>query len=228
MLARHELRLAKTRISDEELELAWRGLDSDNSGFIGVSEFSKFMRQGAPAPGPTWKEKEAERQAEKGRLVREEKLRASGRRIINADPASAEQLQELSALLNGMLDSPSAWFQMFMHIDDDASGKITYEEFAGMVREELKLGKSKLPEEKLESCWAALDADKSGFMVGEEFGAFMRRGAPEPGPTWKELLAEDQAEKGRLAREEKLKANGRRIAKVRRHSPWKLQIHGSI
>ena len=139
-------------------------------------------------------------------------------------------------------------------MSQDRSGKITYFEFAGLVREELKLGKAKLAEVKLEAAWSALDVDKSGFItvgrsnigvvgvgrsggggickdgssssgsasrhlerglaVADEFGHFMAKGAPEEGLTWKEKLQLEQDEKGRLAREEKLTANGRRIIDV--------------
>ena len=75
-----------------------------------------------------------------------------------------------------------------------------------MIREELKLSKAKLPEAQVESAWAALDKDKSGFITVTEFGEFMGRGLPEGGvpqkQTWKERHAEAQAEKGKQARAE--------------------------
>ena len=48
-----------------------------------------------------------------------------------------------------------------------------------MIREELKLSKARLPEGQVESAWAALDKDKSGFITVNEFGAFMQQGLPE-------------------------------------------------
>ena len=55
-------------------------------------------------------------------------------------------------------------------MDDDGSGKITYREFRGMVREELKLSKQAVPETALQKVWKALDDDSSGFITPKEFG----------------------------------------------------------
>ena len=56
-------------------------------------------------------------------------------------------------------------------MDDDKSGKITYREFSGMCREELKMKKSDVPDEELQGAWNALDDDDSGFITA---------GAPRP------------------------------------------------
>ena len=70
---------------------------------------------------------------------------------------------------------------------------------AGMIREELKLSKSRLPEARVESAWAALDKDKSGFINVTEYGEFMQRAMPEGGwpkkKTWKERHAERRGER---------------------------------
>ena len=39
---------------------------------------------------------------------------------------------------------------------DDKSGKITYREFSGMCREELKMKKSQVSDEELQGAWNAL------------------------------------------------------------------------
>ena len=75
---------------------------------------------------------------------------------------------------------------MFKHMDDDGSGKITYREFKGMVREELKLPRKSVPDIELQKVWVALDDDSSGFITPKEFGPFMKLGMPEKGPTWKQ------------------------------------------
>ena len=51
---------------------------------------------------------------------------------------------------------PMRRYQLFIHVDDDRSGKIIYGESAEMVRGELRLGKQKLPEAELESAWAVI------------------------------------------------------------------------
>ena len=45
-----------------------------------------------------------------------------------------------------------------------------------------------------EKVWLALDDDKSGFITAKEFGPFMKLGADDPGPTWKERLQASQVE----------------------------------
>ena len=62
-------------------------------------------------------------------------------------------------------------------MDDDKSGKLTYREFSGMCREELKMKKSDVPDEELQGAWNALDDDDSGFITAGEFGPFMKSGA---------------------------------------------------
>jgi len=210
-MARDELRLAKGGYSEEEVELAWSALDTDGSGFLVTAEFAAFMRRGKGATGPTWKQRLQQQQDEKGRQARLDKIKTSGRRIILAEPASAEEMVHISGMLNALLDDPKLWFQMFMAIDADGSGKIIFDEFAGMLRDELRLGKAKLSDEKLESAWAALDKDKSGFIVADEFADFMKMGAGEAGPNWKERLQAAQDEKGRLAREAREAYGGKKV-----------------
>ena len=72
-------------------------------------------------------------------------------------------------------------FKLFRHMDDDKSGKITYREFSGLCREELKMTKADTPDLELQGAWNALDDDDSGFITAGEFGPFMRSGAPPKG-----------------------------------------------
>ena len=96
-------------------------------------------------------------------------------------------------------------------MDDDKSGKITYVEFAGLCREELKLTKSKVPDVELQAAWNTLDDDDSGFCTAGEFGPFMKLGAPPPPPDWKEKLAEKRAAEGAAARAEGAAYGGRDV-----------------
>ena len=50
-------------------------------------------------------------------------------------------------------------------MDDDKSGKVTYTEFSGMCREELKLKAKDVPDAKLQAAWTALDEDDGGFIT---------------------------------------------------------------
>ena len=59
-------------------------------------------------------------------------------------PAPPELLDSLAAKLHATLPflfpDPAAqqWFQMFKHMDDNGSGRISFSELTGMIREELK------------------------------------------------------------------------------------------
>ena len=54
-------------------------------------------------------------------------------------------------------------------MDDDRSGKVSYKEFSGLCREELKMKKANMPDLKLQGAWNALDDDDSGFITAGEF-----------------------------------------------------------
>ena len=71
-----------------------------------------------------------------------------------------------------------SWFALFKQIDVDRSGRISMDEFRGVVRNELKISPDEIHEAELQSLWLALDADLSGFVTAGEFGAFMRKGEP--------------------------------------------------
>ena len=75
--------------------------------------------------------KQQAKQDEKGRQARLDKDIASGKRTIDATPASFDEMVFLSKKFNGCLEDPAEWRQMFGHVDDDNSGKITYLEFQG-------------------------------------------------------------------------------------------------
>ena len=64
-------------------------------------------------------------------------------------------------------------------MDDDRSGKLTYKEFSGLCREELKLKKADMPDLQLQGAWNALDDDDSGFITAGEF--VRRRTLPRHG-----------------------------------------------
>ena len=111
--------------------------EQDKSGFLAAEEFGDFMRLGEAEKGPGWKERLAEQQAEKGRLARLEKESVGGRRVIDAEPASAEAMTELSKQFNAQLSDPLVfpggadvgWFKLFLLVDEDGSGMITWDEF---------------------------------------------------------------------------------------------------
>ena len=107
--------------------------------------------------------------------------------------------------------SPGCRFKLFTHMDDDRSGKVTYQEFAELCREELEMSKKKVPDLQLQGAWNALDDDDTGFITAGEFGPFMKLGAPDKGPGWKEKLAEKRAAEGAAARAEAAAYGGKEV-----------------
>ncbi|CAE8639413.1 unnamed protein product [Polarella glacialis] len=96
--------------------------------------------------------------------------------------ATLTEVEHVAELLqrrtNEIILDPRArgWYKMFVNLDDDCSGKITYWELEDMVRNELALPRNQFPDEQLQAIWRALDADKSGLISCGEFGHFMRMG----------------------------------------------------
>lgn len=99
-----------------------------------------------------------------------------------ARTASAHECEQFSIMLNERMiqvfHDPQArsWYKLFVHMDDDMSGKINYHELEDMVRNELKVSRERFTEDQLKGVWLALDADKSGLITAGEFGKFMRLG----------------------------------------------------
>ena len=67
-----------------------------------------------------------------------------------------------------------ARFKLYQHMDDDHSGKITYREFSGMCREELKLKAKDVSDARLQGAWSALDDDGGGFITAGAAFPFAR------------------------------------------------------
>ena len=136
--------------------------------------------------------------------VRAETDRRSGKELkakfAGVRAAREEQVVELSTKLNEqmvrIIADPMArqWFKLFRHMDDDDSGRISYAELAGMIREELKMDSDELPEAQLRSLWKALDRDLGGYITPGEFGAFMRKGVGKSEPWRDRVRAKNQCE----------------------------------
>jgi hypothetical protein len=67
-----------------------------------------------------------------------------------------------------------SWLDLFNHMDADGSGGVDAAEFQWMIRKELGVHASSLPDETLRGLWNALDLDQSGSISFGEFGHFMR------------------------------------------------------
>ena len=111
------------------------------------------------------------------------------------------------------------WFTMFKQMDDDASGRISYDELRRGVREQLHLPKAEMPEARLRSLWKALDDDASGWISAGEFGRFMRKGEAE-GQAARIRAARANVDRRRqLAQEEQKQAMDALVSPGRRARP---------
>ena len=103
------------------------------------------------------------------------------RESASTDAATHVRVQMHSKLRYLFPQNP-AWYKLFRHMDSDGSGKVTYRELVELVRNEpdgLGIPVEKLSDDSLRSVWAALDADRSGYITAGEFGKFMRQGEPD-------------------------------------------------
>ena len=196
-MVRNELKVTSKDLDDRVLKQVWKVLDADGSGYIDAGEFGRFMRPGEAAVGETWKTKlHAQRhmEAQAQLAVRHKEKRA----MEGVAPASEKDVNALSVVLNRRLSTvfpggSGSWFKLYVHVDQDRSGKITFDEFREMARKGLRLTQAELPAAKVAAAWRAMDADKNGYITSGEFGAFMKRGALElrtlqPQPSWKQKL----------------------------------------
>ena len=200
MAYREFMRMASTelkqaQLSKPDLASLWKALDADNSGLVTIGEFGQFMKLGMPEKGIGWKAARTQRNREAAKSViaklDAEQGRNVSKKLAGVDAASEYQVVALSAKLNEALQfvpDPAArsWVKLFNKIDEDGSGQMAYREFMRMVRSELKQGAAELPKDELLALWKALDADNSGLVTIGEFGQFMKLGAPEKGPGWRE------------------------------------------
>lgn len=96
--------------------------------------------------------------------------------------ANEAEVEQVAAMLNRRMEEVildprgRSWYKMFVRLDFDGSGKITFGELQDMVRNELRMSSRQFSDELLLAIWRALDEDKSGLITCGEFGQFMRKG----------------------------------------------------
>ena len=92
------------------------------------------------------------------------------------------------------------WFKLFNRLDKDGSGKISFDEFAAMVRKELRMPQSDMSTDELIGAWKAIDGDPTGagLITAGEFGQFMKRGQPEKGIGWRERNVQSSKSKSAM------------------------------
>ena len=107
----------------------------------------------------------------------------AARDLADAEPASEEEVRDLAKRFhNSMMTlfpvkaESRLWYKLFLYMDKDRSGTISYPEMKKMVRTHLSLRPAELPEPQLRRLWKALDEDAEGFITAGEFGRFMKKG----------------------------------------------------
>jgi len=185
LIKKKEVEAEAVRQQHKELISMWK--DSRELDTNTVTERTAQLRKaeagrGAAAVARLKQQNAATAQALRQELIETSGMKKAGDSSFSAPPATAEVVLQVSTILNHrMVDiflDPQArsWYKLFVHMDDDCSGKITFHEFEDMIRNELKVSTSKLSAEQLRSVWHALDDDGSGLVTVGEFGKFMRLG----------------------------------------------------
>jgi len=100
--------------------------------------------------------------------------------------ATPEEAHRLAVLLNDKLaqlfppPATANWFKLFRAIDYDGSGQISYDEFRQMVRNEMVLSRSEVPDKALKQVWRVIDQSGDGLVDAGELASFLRVGPPKP------------------------------------------------
>ncbi|KAJ1447107.1 hypothetical protein M885DRAFT_214940 [Pelagophyceae sp. CCMP2097] len=79
-----------------------------------------------------------------------------------------------SRFAEGAGEARCDWFVLFSRFDRDASGVMTKDEFAHVLRRDLCLRADVLSESCLDALWRALDPRNRGIVIAAEFITFMR------------------------------------------------------
>lgn len=142
------------------------------------------MKKGEKASGPNFRVRVLKR----NQKIREAQNasyddlsgQSTTKRLVDVEKAGEDEVVGLAELLTTQMaklfpGTDRSWIKLFKIIDEDQSGRISFEELKGMVRKTMQLTEVELPEARLESVWKTVDADDSGWISFGEFGGFMRK-----------------------------------------------------
>ena len=102
----------------------------------------------------------------------------------NTPAASEVEVTELAIRLHRQMSSlfgqgqQRMWYKLYLIMDEDRSGRITYVALRTMIRSNkgLQINRAEMSENKIKSLWKALDVDRNGYIEAGEFGRFMKKG----------------------------------------------------
>jgi len=199
----------------EMKELLERVQETRRTAEDGVAQRTSQLRQDAVGRVANAVARVQQQKAMSARALRQERDERLHCHLSKGDGsvkvASDKECEQVATILNQrmaeiILDPQArSWYKLFVHMDDDLSGKINFHELEDMIRNELKIPKDRLSEDQLTSIWFALDEDRSGLITSGEFGKFMRRGAHVHDPSEPSRFKFARAKKAdcELARKEK-------------------------
>jgi len=194
---RKKFKIKPAELSDDKLKAVWVCIDTDESGYIEMSEFHAFM--GTEEDEELTPEKRAEllKKKKKGDIkneLAEKEARLEGfksdktTKEMRADLAAAgvaeadeEELKNISVqfakwvkLYKPGSHQGIAWLEVFKEIDDDHSGLITFDELRMVIRRLFKVKAAEFSDNKIKVLWCALDRDDSDSIVQVEFARFAK------------------------------------------------------
>ena len=129
--------------------------------------------------------KVATRNASIAAAVREETTRLRGEhlsdKVKNVRPASQEEVAEVATALVEHLErvevepSKRGWFKLFKQFDENGDGHISYLELVQMIRRQMRMPATLMPEARIRAVWHYMDLDCNGWIDIGEFGRFFRQ-----------------------------------------------------
>jgi len=223
ILKKREMDGEASRQQRKEMLSTWR--ESKALAEAAVTEHTEQLRNAEAGRTAAALARVKQQNAVTAQVIRQERDERLSRHLMKKGDtagtpraASMQECEQFSVLLNQRMveifidPRARSWYKLFVHMDDDLSGKINYHELEDMVRNELKVPNSRFSDEQLMGIWNFLDEDRSGLITIGEFGKFMRLGAHVHGvkeSTKTKLLSVKKAE-GAVARQEKQELNEER------------------
>ena len=192
-VVRSTFRVSERVLPADRLAALWKALDANASGYIDSGELARFLRRGqdpeflSPAQLARQRLLESRRREAAAAQADTDALyeRSTVAAAAAVEGASAEEMRKLAELFQKQMgprgsasDLSSHVQRLFTRTDRDGTGLVTLDEFARMVRTDLRLGVAALPETRLLALWKGIDANENGFITAGEFGRFLRAAIP--------------------------------------------------
>jgi hypothetical protein len=117
--------------------------------------------------------------------VRSETMRLRGVHLSgvvkDVRPATQDEVASVATAMMEHLErvevepSKRGWFKLFKQFDENGDGHISYAELLQMIRGQMKMPPSLMPERRIQAVWHYMDLDGNGWIDMGEFGRFFRQ-----------------------------------------------------